>query len=253
MVEIKQNQPCRILLFTFITSSATPGSSQQWIRQWFMNHTDESSRQLVGQVPINCLMRIESSRKLFGKMPMNCPMRIILMTHRGIFLARCQCSTRWESKINHWKETKFKSESRSNEKKVKNWCDEFWFFSFQTNNRCLNVVHIKTVYNKYYYYTLKMNFYWIYGPNRTVRSKFDYAHLLKRPRKSKIRFLRFSCKENGSSLVSLEMIFEAQQSKLFRFEFHTLSSKILKIPEFNLIMVTEVIFRPQHCVRSLTW
>ena len=122
-------------------------------------------------------------------------------------------------------------------RKSKTDVTNFDFFSFQTNNRCLNVVHIKTVYNKYYYYTLKMNFYWIYGPNRTVRSKFDYAHLLKRPRKSRESgFPRLSSQEIGSSLVSLEMIFEALQSELFRFKFHTLSSKILKIPEFNLYM-----------------
>ena len=36
------------------------------------------------------------------------------------------------------------------------------------------------------------------------------------------------------SLVSSEMIFEALQSELSRFKFDTLSSKILKIPEFNL-------------------
>ena len=40
--------------------------------------------------------------------------------------------------------------------------------------------------------------------------------------------------EIGSSLTSLEMIFEALQSELFRFKFHTMSGKTLKIPEFNL-------------------
>ena len=32
------------------------------------------------------------------------------------------------------------------------------------------------------------------------------------------------------------MIFEAQQSELFRFNFHSMSSKTLKFPEFNLGM-----------------
>ena len=32
------------------------------------------------------------------------------------------------------------------------------------------------------------------------------------------------------------MIFEALQSELFRFKFHSLSSKILKIPEFSLLI-----------------
>ena len=38
----------------------------------------------------------------------------------------------------------------------------------------------------------------------------------------------------GSDLVSFQMIFQALQFELFRFEFHSLSSKILWIPEFNL-------------------
>ena len=33
------------------------------------------------------------------------------------------------------------------------------------------------------------------------------------------------------------MIFEALQSELFRFKFHSLGSKILKFPEFNLVMI----------------
>ena len=53
---------------------------------------------------------------------------------------------------------------------------------------------------------------------------------------SKIWFPAFSSQEIGSRLVSLEMIFEALQSKLFRLNFQSLSSKILKIPEFNLAM-----------------
>ena len=42
--------------------------------------------------------------------------------------------------------------------------------------------------------------------------------------------------EIGLSLVPFQMIFEAPQSELFRFKFHSLGSKILKIPEFNLVM-----------------
>ena len=33
------------------------------------------------------------------------------------------------------------------------------------------------------------------------------------------------------------MIFEALQSELFRFKFHSLGSRILKFPEFNLLMI----------------
>ena len=40
--------------------------------------------------------------------------------------------------------------------------------------------------------------------------------------------------EIGSSLVSFLMIFEALQPELFRLMFHALSSKVPKIPEFNL-------------------
>ena len=52
--------------------------------------------------------------------------------------------------------------------------------------------------------------------------------------KLKKGFWIFSYQEIGSSLISLEMIFEALQSELFRFKFHILNSKILKILEFNL-------------------
>ena len=41
------------------------------------------------------------------------------------------------------------------------------------------------------------------------------------------------------------MIFKALQSELFRFKFHSLSSKILKIPEFNLLMSD---FDTYHCL-----
>ena len=40
----------------------------------------------------------------------------------------------------------------------------------------------------------------------------------------------------ASSLISFEMIFRVLQSELFRFKFKSLSSKIVKIPEFNLSM-----------------
>ena len=47
----------------------------------------------------------------------------------------------------------------------------------------------------------------------------------------------FSSQEIDSGLVSFYMIFEALQSALFGFNFHSLSSKILKIPEFNLQII----------------
>ena len=46
----------------------------------------------------------------------------------------------------------------------------------------------------------------------------------------------FGSQEIGSNSVSFSMIFEAQQSEIFRSRFHSLSSKILKIPEFNLVI-----------------
>ena len=49
-------------------------------------------------------------------------------------------------------------------------------------------------------------------------------------------FSIFSAQEIGSSLELFQMIFEALQFELFRFNFHSMSSKILKIPEFNLNM-----------------
>ena len=52
--------------------------------------------------------------------------------------------------------------------------------------------------------------------------------------KFKNGFSILSSQEIGSSLVSLEMIFQALHSELFRFKFHSLGSKIEKIPEFNL-------------------
>ena len=52
----------------------------------------------------------------------------------------------------------------------------------------------------------------------------------------KIWFSMFSSHEIGSSKASYEIIFEALQSELFRFKFHSLSSKILKFPEFNRLM-----------------
>ena len=52
----------------------------------------------------------------------------------------------------------------------------------------------------------------------------ENAYLPERPRKN-------------SSFVPFQMIFEALQSKLFRFNFHSLSSEILKIPEFSLFII----------------
>ena len=59
--------------------------------------------------------------------------------------------------------------------------------------------------------------------------------------------MRFSSQEMGSSLLSLEMIFEAPRSELFRFKFSTLSSKILKIPEFYLAITTFEDFWTKFC------
>ena len=50
----------------------------------------------------------------------------------------------------------------------------------------------------------------------------------------------------ASSLVSFQMIFEALQSEPFRLKFPRLSSKILKIPEFNLHVAI------LHTIPSLT-
>ena len=50
----------------------------------------------------------------------------------------------------------------------------------------------------------------------------------------KIGFSLCSSQEIGSSLVSSRMIFQALRSDLFSFKFHSLRSKILKFPEFNL-------------------
>ena len=43
------------------------------------------------------------------------------------------------------------------------------------------------------------------------------------------------------------MIFEAPQSELFRFNIHSMSSKILKIPEFNLFMSERMIHKTSKC------
>ena len=60
-------------------------------------------------------------------------------------------------------------------------------------------------------------------------SIYSNAHV-----KVKMGFSMFGSHGIGSSSVSFEMIFEALQSELFKFKFDSLSSKILKIPEFNL-------------------
>ena len=54
------------------------------------------------------------------------------------------------------------------------------------------------------------------------------------PQKLKNGVLILNSQGISSRLVSFGMIFEVLQSKLFRFKFHSLVSKILKIPEFNL-------------------
>ena len=50
-------------------------------------------------------------------------------------------------------------------------------------------------------------------------------------------FFIFGSQGIGSNLVSFQMIFEALQSELFRFKFHSLGFKLQKISEFNLRMV----------------
>ena len=53
----------------------------------------------------------------------------------------------------------------------------------------------------------------------------------------------FSSQEIGSGLVSFQMIFEALQSELVRFDFHFLRSKLQKIPEFNLNIEQNSVFK----------
>ena len=55
--------------------------------------------------------------------------------------------------------------------------------------------------------------------------------------KLKSGFLKFISQEIGSSLVLLQMIFGALQSELFRFKFHSVGSKVLNFPEFNLLIL----------------
>ena len=56
--------------------------------------------------------------------------------------------------------------------------------------------------------------------------------------KFKNRFSMLSSQEIGWSLVLFQMIFEPLQFALFRLKFQSLSSEILKIPEFNLSMTS---------------
>ena len=58
----------------------------------------------------------------------------------------------------------------------------------------------------------------------------------------------FGFQEIGSSLVSFQMILEALQSELFRFTFHLLNSKIVKIPGFNLTMTHFFYFKGKSAV-----
>ena len=53
----------------------------------------------------------------------------------------------------------------------------------------------------------------------------------------------FSSQEIGSNLLSSLMIFEALHSGLFRFKFRSLSSKIAKIPGFNLVIGSKFAFK----------
>ena len=53
-------------------------------------------------------------------------------------------------------------------------------------------------------------------------------------------FLIISTQGIRPSLVSFEITFEALKYELFRFKFHSQSSKILQIPEFNLV-ITKII------------
>ena len=61
-------------------------------------------------------------------------------------------------------------------------------------------------------------------------------------------------KDVESSKVSLLMIFEALQSEIFRFKFHSLGLKILKIPEFNLYMkvpnIWAMLYGPYYDISS---
>ena len=50
----------------------------------------------------------------------------------------------------------------------------------------------------------------------------------------------FSSQEIGSNLISMKMIFEAPQSELLRFKFHTAISQILEITEFDLKIIAFV-------------
>ena len=68
---------------------------------------------------------------------------------------------------------------------------------------------------------------------------YDFGHNFARgctptqppTQKLKSGFLRLSSQE-----ISSRMIFEALQFEIFRFKFHSLGSRILKFPEFNLPM-----------------
>ena len=57
---------------------------------------------------------------------------------------------------------------------------------------------------------------------------------------AKSGFSIFITQEIDSSLVLFQMIFEVLKSELFKFNFHFISSKILKISEFNLIILNDL-------------
>ena len=93
---------------------------------------------------------------------------------------------------------------------------------------------------------------------RVVTKNFNQKILTKRysecpptqtpKQKLKSGFLMLSSKQIGLNLVSYVMIFEALQRELFGMNFHSLSSEILKILEFNLIILN---MSPTHFVYNI--
>ena len=73
---------------------------------------------------------------------------------------------------------------------------------------------------------LKFSFLWKYPT-------YGLSHTPTPTQKFKNGFSIFSSQEIGSSLVPLEMIFQALHSELVRFKVHSLGSKIKKIPELS--------------------
>ena len=92
----------------------------------------------------------------------------------------------------------------------------------------------------YIIYKLYANFVGQCPPTPTPTQKFKNV------------FSIFSSQEIGSSLVSLEMIFRALHSELFRFKFHSLGSKIEKIPEFSLTITVKWFFISDKVLTSVS-